>query len=200
MYKKLVVDPLIRAKHTELITEPVIVTVNEFNDKAVKEFTEQMEKAHDSGQPIIPVVIDSYGGQAYSLLNMMDVMKKASLPVYTIATGKAMSCGALLFGMGEKRFIAEKATLMLHEVSSMAWGKVEEIKADAKETDRLNELVFKLLARNCGHEDNYFLDLMHDKSHADWFLDAKEAKKHKLATSIGIPQLKVSVKVNYDFS
>lgn len=200
MYKKLIVDPLIQVKSADVILQPIVVTVHEFNDKAVSEFTEQMEKAHQTGQPIIPVVIESYGGSAYGCLSMIEILQKASLPVYTITSGRAMSAGAMLFAMGERRYMAEKATLMLHDVASFSYGKVEELKSSTNESDRLNNLVFKLIAKNCEQKEDYFLKLIHEKSHADWFLTPKEAKKHKLCTHIGMPQLKVEVKVNYDFS
>ena len=48
------------------------------------------------------------------------------------------------------------ATMMIHDVSSMGWGKVEEIKADAAETERLNQKLYKMMAENCGHPPDYF--------------------------------------------
>ena len=50
-----------------------------------------------------------------------------------------MSCGAILFSFGVDgmRYMDPDATVMIHDVSSMGWGKVEEIKADAKEVERL---------------------------------------------------------------
>lgn len=197
MYKKLIVDHNIRSKHSELINEPIIVHVQEFNDKGVKEFVENMERAHETGQPVIPIVIDTYGGSVYGCLNMIEIMQKATLPIYTINTGKAMSAGAILFAMGEKRYMSKNATLMIHEASNFTFGKVEELKADVYETERLNKLIFKLITENCNKNENYFLDIIHKKSHAEWYMDAKEAKKHNLCTNIGIPQLQIEVKVNY---
>ena len=60
MYRKLIVDPLIRARHADLIKTPVIVLVQQFNEQGVKDFREDMERAHGTGQPIIPIVIDSH--------------------------------------------------------------------------------------------------------------------------------------------
>ena len=126
MYRKLIVDPNIRAKHEELIEMPVVVFVQKFSEEAVKDFHEDMEEAHHTGQPIIPIVIDSYGGSVYGCLDMIAHVKKSKLPVHTICTGKAMSAGAILFGMGQQRYMAENATLMLHDASSIASGKSEE--------------------------------------------------------------------------
>ena len=200
MFKKFVVHPLIRSKHSELIDAPQVVLVQKFTEEGVKDFRDQMEKAHQTGQPIIPVLIDSYGGSVYGCLDMIGHMQKATLPVHTIVTGKAMSAGAILFGMGQVRHMAENATLMLHDASMWTGGKTEEIKADAKEIERLNGLIFKLIAENCGQKEDYFTKLVHEKGHADWYMTAKDAKKYKICTNIGIPEMTVEVSVNYKFA
>jgi hypothetical protein len=40
----------------------------------------------------------------------------------------------------------------------MEFGKIDEIKAGASEGERLNEKLFSLMSKNCGHKDTYFLD------------------------------------------
>jgi ATP-dependent Clp protease protease subunit len=193
------ISPLI--KEVELRKPPVIIRVNKFNEESAKKFSEEMAQAHNTGQKVIPVVIDSYGGQVYSLMSMIGAVKHAELPVATIIEGKAMSCGAILFSFGEEglRFMDPDATLMIHDVSSMEHGKVEEIKASADETERLNQIVYKMMARNCRKKDDYFLKLVHKKGHADWFINAEEAKKHGLANQLRLPKFNVEVAVDIDF-
>ena len=188
-------------KEGELRKSPVIVTVNKFDEKSAKEFQQQVSLAHNTGQKVIPVVIDSYGGQVYSLMSMISAIKNSEIPVATIVEGKAMSCGAILFSFGEEglRFMDQDATLMIHDVSSMAWGKVEEVKVSADETDRLNQTVYKMMARNCGKKDDYFLKIVHKKGHADWFLDSEESKKHNLANQLRVPKFNINVSVDIDF-
>ena len=91
------------------------------------------------------------------------------------------------------------ATLMIHDVSSMGWGKVEEIKASAEETDRLNQKIYTMMAENCGKHKEYFLDIVHDKGHSDWFLEATDCKKHNLANHLRIPELKIDTRVKIEF-
>ena len=188
-------------KEFELRKNPVIITVNKFDEKSAKEFQQQVSLAHNTGQKIVPVVIDSYGGQVYSLMSMISAINHAELPIATIVEGKAMSCGAILFSFGEQglRFMDPDATVMIHDVSSMEHGKVEEIKASADETDRLNQKVYTMMARNCGKKDDYFLKKVHAKGHADWFLDSAECKKHGLANQIRVPKLSIGVSVDIDF-
>ena len=104
-----------------------------FDEKSAQEFSEKMSDAHNTGQPVIPIVIDSYGGQVYALMTMISAIKHSEVPIATIVEGKAMSCGAVLFTFGETgmRYMDPDATLMIHDVSSMDWGKVEELKAGA---------------------------------------------------------------------
>jgi len=189
-------------KEPKLIDDlPVIIRVKKFDEAGAKEFTDQISVAQNTGQPVVPVIIDSYGGQVYSLMSMISDVKHSKIPVATIAQGKAMSCGALLFSFGTEgyRYMDPDATLMIHDVSSMKWGKVEEIKAGAEETERLNTKIYQMMAENCRQSKDYFLDIIHQKGHADWFLDADEAKKHKLANHLYVPELKIKVDIKFTF-
>ena len=187
-------------KEIELRNNPVIITVNQFNEEETRKFAEMMCQAQNSGQKVIPVEIDSFGGEVYSLMSMIAMIKASKVPVATIIQGKAMSCGAILstFGSPGLRFMDPDATMMIHDVSSYAFGKVEELKADARESERLNKKVYRMMAENCGKPEDYFTNLIHDKGHADWFLEADEALTHGLIDHIGIPTLEIKVSVDID--
>ena len=91
-----------------------------------------------------------------------------------------------------------EATIMIHDVSSMDFGKVEELKAGAAEADRLNKKIYTMMARNCGKKDDYFMKIVDKKKHADWFLDAEEAKKHGLVNQLRVPKMRIGVSVEID--
>ena len=194
------VSPLI--KEVELRSDPVVITVNEFTEESANEFAALVSAAQNTGQKVVPIVIDSYGGQAYSLLSMIGTIKSSNIPVATIVKGKAMSCGAILSSFGEEglRFMDKDAILMIHDVATSAFGKVEELKSDAREAERLNKKLYTMMARNCGKPDDYFLNLIHDKGHADWFLEAEEAKEHNIIQQLRIPSFKASVTVSIDLT
>lgn len=190
------ISPLV--KEMELRQQPVIITVNEFTEESVQKFNEQMCLAQNSGQKVIPIEIDSYGGQVYSLMSMISSIKTSRIPVATIVQGKAMSCGAILASFGSEglRFMDRDSTMMIHDVSSYAFGKIEELKSDVREAERLNRKVYTMMARNCGKPDDYFTNLIHDKGHSDWFLEAEEAKEHGLIDHVRVPEMKIKVEVN----
>jgi len=132
---------------------------------------------------------------------MIAAIKNSELPIATVVEGKAMSCGAVLMTFGKEgmRFADRNSTIMIHDVSSMDWGKVEEIKASAKEADRLNEKIHHMMAKNCGKPNSYFLKIADEKKHADWFLNSKEAKQHNIVNHIRVPKFKVKISVDIEF-
>ena len=72
------ISPLI--KEVELRKNPVVIRVNKFDEDAASKFTNEMAAAHNTGQDVIPIVIDSYGGQVYSLMAMISAIKNADIP------------------------------------------------------------------------------------------------------------------------
>lgn len=187
-------------KNVDLRANPVIIRVNRFDEKSAAEFANKMASAHNTGQKVIPVVIDSYGGQVYSLMSMIASIKSSELPVATIVEGKAMSCGVILFSCGTEgyRYISDDATLMIHDVSSGSWGKNSEIQASAKETERLNDKIYEILAENSNKSRKWFHKKLNKKGRADWFIEAEEAIDLGLADQIGLPKLEIKVKLDID--
>ena len=199
MRRELNVDEKIKIKKKDLPIEiPVIVRVNEFSEVSAKNFSEDMQKAHETSQPIIPIVIDSYGGAVDALLCMMSEIENSRLPVATVCQGKAMSCGAVLLSCGTQnlRFVDPNARIMIHEISGYNGGKNEEIQVSAAEISRLNKQIFKKMARNCGQEENYFLGKMKERANTDWYLSPAQARKCGLVNHIRIPTLKINIVMN----
>lgn len=177
----------------------------DFTEESAAKFRAELNMAESHAraakQDVIPVIIDSYGGEVYSLLSMIDAIDACDMPVATIVESKAMSCGAVLFSCGAEghRYMGPNATVMVHDVSSMAWGKLEEMKVSVTETERLSKVVFERMSKNCGHKKDYFEDLLSKKKHQDWFLDTKEAKKHNLANHLKLPIMQVDIQMTHSF-
>lgn len=193
------ISPLL--KEFELRKSPIIVRVNKFDEESALKFDQEVAQAHNTGQKVIPIVIDSYGGQVYSLMAMIASIKNAEIPVATIVEGKAMSCGAILstFGAEGMRFMDPNATIMIHDVSSGDFGKIEELKSSVGEAERLNDIVYKMMARNCGKKEDYFLKIVDQKKHADWFMGAEEALKHNIVNQLRVPKFNIEIGVSIEF-
>lgn len=196
------IDRKIRFKKVEEFLElPKTIVVNSFNETAVNSFRNDFTDALKTGQEIIPVVIDSYGGMVDSLLSMVDIVKKSPVPVATIVSGKAMSCGSILFSCGAEghRYIGDFGRVLIHPVTSGAYGHHEDIKARAKETKRLNKLILQMMAKNCGHKKNFFINKLEENVNTDWFLTPQDCLDVNLAQHIGTPMFNISVDVGVEF-
>lgn len=197
IFTRIIKSHQVKGKPEEIVDLPKVVLINDFNEKSAKQFYVDMNSAENSDQDIIPIVIDSYGGQVYSLFAMVDCIKASKKKIATISISKSMSCGSILLSCGTEgyRFAGPMSTILIHDVSGWEHGKVEEIKMGAQETDRLNNEFYHMMDRNCGHEEGYFQKLVHEKGHADWFLTPQEAKEHNLVNHIRIPKFEVNISV-----
>lgn len=193
------IDPKI--KDIEMRHNPIIIRVNKFDEQAAEDFALKMALAHNTGQEVIPIVIDSYGGQVYSLMSMISSIKASELPVATVVEGKAMSCGVILASCGSRgyRYVTEDATLMIHDVSSGAYGKNSEIQASADETARLNKKIYEILAENCDKSVKWFQKQIMERGRADWFVEPEKAIEIGICDKIGMPKVHISVKLDIQF-
>lgn len=190
-----------KIKELEMRLAPVIINVHDFDEESANQFIKEIGLAHNTGQPIIPIVIDSYGGEVYSLTRMIDAIKNATLPIATIVEGKAMSCGAILMTYGTKgyRYCNTDATVMMHDIGAGQWGKIEELRSSFKETERLQLKVLSEVDRNCGQEQGFFEKMIHSKGRADWFMDSNEALSLGMCDKLGNPNLHIDFKVDIEF-
>ncbi len=204
MIKSFFIDPRIKVRNPkELLNGVHIIRVNSFDEDAVKSFSSSFSMALQTGQPVIPLIIDSYGGDIYSLFAMADIISKSPVPVSTFIQGKAMSCGAILFCCGTKgyKIVGPNATLMIHDVSwETTRKKTCEIKGDAKEVMRINKKAYSLIDQNIGKHSGYTEKLVKSNSRADVYLTPKQCVRLGFADKVGIPSLTSSVVVNFDFS
>ena len=185
----------------DLIDLPQEITVNEFDEKAARTFSEDFQKAVNTGQTIIPVNISSYGGEAYYLFAMIDVILSSPVPVATIVKGAAMSCGALLaaFGTVGYRFAYPNSTFMLHDVAGFAIGKINELKTKAREAERIQNKIYDMLAKHTGKPHDYFLNKLHEIGHGEWYLNPYEARDHGLCDFVKAPHFIANINYTLKF-
>jgi ATP-dependent Clp protease protease subunit len=196
------IDPKLRVKDISTIIDlPVVIRVGEVNLATSEKFTDLMSKAHSIGQPVIPIIVDSFGGECYSLFGILSEIENSKIPVCTIVESKAMSAGAIIFSAGTKgmRYMAPNATVLIHEVFNWAVGKSADVTEVSNHTEKLNKMIFDILAKNCGKDKNYFMDILQQKRNADWYLTARDAIKHGIADEIKVPNYKTRVSVEYIF-
>ena len=116
--------------------------------------------------------INSPGGSIYAGLAIIDTMRNLKSPVFTLCCGMAMSMGAEILMQGDRRFITEFSTVMLHEAASGIRGKLSNMIEDLEETKRLNDLCERMAAERCGKTLEEYHQALYKR---DLFLDATAA-------------------------
>ena len=127
----------------------------------------------------IHLFINTNGGSAYDALAIYDAISRSNTPVYTIALGKCMSAGLLIFMGGKERFVGEHATLMFHDVKGWVNDKIEGIRQELKEASRLSKNYCDIITRASAVTQSDLDDYITRK--AEWYIPADEAIKLKIA-------------------
>ena len=179
---------------------PTVVHIaDEIDSDVVESFTTEFNTAVQSGQPVIPVLIHSQGGDLFDAMHIISLFRTASVPVATIVTGHAYSAAALIFGAGTEgyRFIGPNASVMLHDVGiEDVSGRCNDVEVEVAELKRNNQMAYGLMARNAGRDSAFFYDKVQACKGSDLYLDAKTAVEWNLANHIGVPRLETTVTVS----
>jgi len=193
MIKQLITGPNI--KHDALNQEPIIIKVIDFTEKSGSHFADEFQKAINSKQSIIPIHIDSYGGQVYTLFGMLELIRTSPVPVATYVSTKAMSCGSVLLSAGTPgyRYLAPNATVLVHQVSAGASGKIEDLEVSTAHTTDLNKRLMGILSKNSGHDAGYFSRMLLENGNADLYYNAKKSAFHGLIDYIKTPIFTIEI-------
>jgi ATP-dependent Clp protease protease subunit len=198
------VDPRMKPRTSlELLAkEPVVIYLAGINDTLSQQVIQKTNDIVASQQDIVPVVIDSYGGSVYSAFAILEALRSVKKPVLTYVASKAMSAGGFLSVTGTKglRYAAPTATFLVHQVASWSIGKLEDLKVDVAESERLNKLLFAMMDDAAGKRPGYFERQMQKRGNADWFFTAEEALDMGFIDHIGTPEIeiKASLSVSID--
>lgn len=129
-----------------------------------------------SGAPekAIKVHVMSPGGSVYHGLAIYDTIRGIKSPVETIGLGLQMSMGSILIASGDPgtRRMTENSTNMVHEVSSGARGKLNEMEIDVAESKRLNERLKGIYVTHTGLNHDFWDIAM---KYNDMFLSAEQS-------------------------
>lgn len=100
----------------------------------------------------INMYINSPGGSVTAGMAIYDTMNYIQPDVRTICIGQAASMGAMLLSNGAKgkRFSLPSSRIMIHQVSGGAEGTTADVRIQAREMERLNDILTQYMADNVG--------------------------------------------------
>lgn len=137
-----------------------------------------IEQLHDwelEGDEPITVVLNSPGGEVFAGLLLFDTLRKSTANIITVTRGLAASMGSILSQAGDSRLVSPHSWFMVHEPSSIAWGKAGDIKREAKMLERLHDQLCDILAERSTLSKASIKQRSADK---DWWMSAEEALEY----------------------
>jgi len=168
------------------------IWISDFDEEMLPRFINKfIQLESDPSVTIIPIYISSYGGDAYSLIAMRDIIKTSTKPVATIALGKAMSAGAFLLASGSKglRFASQNTYILVHEMSTETGGTASEIKNEAANIAEVNDTLLRNFASDIGTKYSEVSNKIKELGNSDWHLTAKGALEWGIIDNIDIPRV-----------
>ena len=130
----------------------------------------------------IHLYINSPGGVVTAGLAIYDTMQYIKPDVSTICIGQAASMGALLLTAGAKgkRYALPNARIMIHQPLGGAQGQSTDIQIQAREIQRIREVINEILANTTGQK----IEKIVEDTERDNFMTAEEAKAYGLIDEV----------------
>lgn len=130
------------------VSRDSVFQLNMLLKEAEEENLIQSMRNHIKPIPIF-LHINSYGGEIYAALSTIDVIQSSRVPVHTICEGAIASAGTLISVVGAKRYMRPNAYLLIHQLSSSFWGKMQEIEDEYVNLKGLMKKIKKIYKQHC---------------------------------------------------
>lgn len=176
--RKLFLDRQVSQSSINAISKEII----EINDH--DQYIMRIYEAHDLEYKAKPIklYIDSYGGLVYQCMGLLGIIRTSKVPIHTIVTGCAMSCGFLISISGHKRYGYQRSTYLYHQVGGGAFGKSKDMEEELVEMLRLQKQVEEITLEQTGITAKKLERIYKEKK--DWYMDSEEAIKLKVIDEI----------------
>ena len=108
------------------------------------------------------------------------MVQKEGIEIHTYCEGKVASAGTLISVCGDKRYIAKNAVMLIHQLSSVFWGKFHEIEDDWENVNMLMKKLKTIYKENCNFKKKELDNLLK----RDLWLESDECINLGLADEI----------------
>lgn len=138
----------------------------------------RMEKDHPS-KPI-ELHMNSYGGDAYALTSVVDVILASKCQFKFYGSGAIMSAATWIMAVCDERYLYPNATVMVHNGWDKAEGKHDDVIISAAEAERLRIKLTEIYVKNSFMPKKFWDDVLQ----RDLYMPPEEAIKIGIADFI----------------
>lgn len=169
--------------YSRLLKERIIFLGTPITDEVANLIMAQLLHLEgDDPDKDVNIYINSPGGSVTALLAIYDTMEFIKPDVSTICMGQAASAAAVLLAAGTKgkRFALPHSRILLHQPSGGAEGQSVDIEIQAREIQRIRELLDELLAEKTGQPR----DKIAEDTDRDFILTADQAQQYGIVDEV----------------
>lgn len=126
--------------------------------------------------------LSTYGGYIDYGFAIYDLLKANKYPIDIICSGPIMSAGIAILCGGRKKIANKLTTFMIHSVSNVSYGKLNDIEEKTNELKRINNILYDIICKNTNITNKRLIK--NKTNRENWYFDAKTALKLKLIDEI----------------
>ena len=159
------------------IEHSVVYLTGEIDEHTGHEFiarsrTVLLNRPEENQEDPLTVLLDSGGGDAYSMFSILDYIETLPVKVNMVARGRAMSAAAMLLSSTTgTRLASKRCTIMVHEGFTMQSGKASDIRAASKHVAKIEDMCNNMLADKTNKDAQWW----QDNTKTDLYMTSEEA-------------------------
>jgi ATP-dependent Clp protease protease subunit len=169
--------------YSRLLKERIIFLGTPINDEISNLIMAQLLHLEgEDPEKDINIYINSPGGSVTSALAIYDTMEFIKSDVSTICMGQAASAAAILLAAGThgKRFALPHSRILIHQPHGGAEGQSTDIEIQAREIQRIRDLLDRILADKTGQE----IAKVNSDTDRDFIMTAQDAQTYGLIDEV----------------
>ncbi len=130
--------------------------------------------------PEIKLYINSNGGSLLDCFAAVDTIRNSKAPVHSIIEGSAASAATIMSVVANKRSIAKHGYMLIHQLSTGMWGKVENLKDEMDNCSLFMNVINEIYQKYTKIPKNVLKEILK----RDIYMDSKTCLKYGLVDKI----------------
>jgi len=168
----------------QLLKSRLILLTEEIEELTARDAIRRLSFLASISQEPIRIVMNSVGGEVFSGLLIYNTIKDLvdkgiEITIEVRGLGASMAC--VILQAATKRFASKRSRFLIHEVSSMAWGKTSEVEEQAIELRKVNDMCKEILAERSKKTTEEIEKIWHKK---DFWMSSQEALEFGLIDEV----------------
>jgi len=168
----------------QLLKSRLIILNEEIDEENAKNVVRQLIYLACLSNEPIKIILNSVGGEVYKGLLIYNTIKdlvQKGIEVTIEVRGLGASMACVIVQAATKRLASRRTRFLIHEVSSIAWGRTSEVQEQADELRKVNDLCKDILAERSKKTAEEIEKIWHKK---DVWMSAEETLEFGLIDEI----------------